>query len=40
MAFQSIITSETIELATRIEEKVRPYHQQVDERAFINQQKV
>ena len=40
MAFQSILTSETIELATRIEEKVRPYHQQVDERAFINQQKV
>ena len=40
MAFQSILTNETIELATRIEEKVRPYHTAVDARAFFNQQKV
>ncbi len=40
MAFQSILTNDTIELATRIEEKVRPYHSAVDARAFVNQQKV
>lgn len=40
MAFQSILTNETIELATRIEEKVRSYHTAVDARAFYNQQKV
>ena len=40
MAFQSILTNDTIDLATRIEEKVRPYHSAVDARAFINQQKV
>lgn len=40
MAFQSILTNDTIELATRIEEKVRPYHSAVDARAFYNQQKV
>ncbi|MER2126972.1 methionine gamma-lyase family protein [Solibacillus sp.] len=40
MAFQSNLTNDTIELATRIEEKVRPYHNAVDGRAFLNQQKV
>ena len=40
MAFQSILTNETIELATRIEDKVRSYHTAVDARAFYNQQKV
>lgn len=40
MAFQSILTNETMALATRIEEKVRPYHTAVDARAFYNQQKV
>lgn len=40
MAFQSILTTETLALATQVEEKVRSLHQQVDERAFYNQQKV
>ncbi|WP_336046341.1 methionine gamma-lyase family protein [Solibacillus ferritrahens] len=40
MAFQSLLTPETIKLATKVEEKVRTYHQQVDDRAFYNQQKV
>ncbi|MER2105711.1 MAG: methionine gamma-lyase family protein [Solibacillus sp.] len=40
MAFQSILTEETNALAARVEEKVRSYHVQVDERAFYNQQKV
>ncbi|WP_274307475.1 aminotransferase class I/II-fold pyridoxal phosphate-dependent enzyme [Solibacillus daqui] len=40
MAFQSILTNETIELATLVEEKVRQYHTAVDDRAFFNQQKV
>lgn len=40
MAFQSILTAETLTLATKVEEKVRTYHQEVDERAFYNQQKV
>lgn len=40
MAFQSILTAETLALAAQVEEKVRTYHQEVDERAFYNQQKV
>ncbi|MEK4080886.1 methionine gamma-lyase family protein [Solibacillus sp. FSL K6-1126] len=40
MAFQSILTAETLTLAAQVEEKVRTYHQEVDERAFYNQQKV
>lgn len=40
MAFQSTIKEQTLSLAARIEEKVRPYHQKVDELAFFNQQKV
>lgn len=40
MAFQSILTAETVTLAAQVEEKVRTYHQKVDERAFFNQQKV
>lgn len=40
MAFQSILSAETLTLATQVEEKVRTYHQEVDERAFYNQQKV
>lgn len=40
MAFQSSITNETLALAARIEEKVRTFHQKVDEQAFFNQQKV
>lgn len=40
MAFQSILTAETLSLAAKVEQKVLTYHQQVDERAFYNQQKV
>jgi len=40
MAFQSILTAETLTLAAKMEEKVRTYHQEVDKRAFYNQQKV
>lgn len=40
MAFQSILTAETLTLAAKVEEKVRTYHQEVDARAFYNQQKV
>ena len=40
MAFQSILTADTLTLAAQVEEQVRPYHQEVDERAFYNQQKV
>lgn len=40
MAFQSILTDQTVALAARIEEKVRPYHMKADEHAFYNQQKV
>lgn len=40
MAFQSILSAETLTLAAQVEEKVRTYHQEVDERAFYNQQKV
>ncbi|MGN7476694.1 aminotransferase class I/II-fold pyridoxal phosphate-dependent enzyme [Solibacillus silvestris] len=40
MAFQSVLTTETLTLAAEVEEKVRLVHQQVDERAFFNQQKV
>lgn len=40
MAFQSILLAETLTLAAQVEEKVRTYHQEVDERAFYNQQKV
>lgn len=40
MAFQSILSAETLTLAAQVEEKVHTYHQEVDERAFYNQQKV
>ena len=40
MAFQSILTADTLTLAAQVEEQVRPYHREVDERAFYNQQKV
>lgn len=40
MAFQSILSAETLTLAAQVEEKVRTYHKEVDERAFYNQQKV
>ncbi|MBM7664344.1 cystathionine beta-lyase family protein involved in aluminum resistance [Solibacillus kalamii] len=40
MAFQSILTAETLTLAAQVEEKVRTYQQEVDERAFYNQEKV
>lgn len=40
MAFQSTLTDETLVLAKRVEEKVRPYHAKADEKAFFNQQKV
>lgn len=40
MAFQSILSAETLTLAAQVEEKVRTYHQEVDKRAFYNQQKV
>lgn len=38
--FTSSLTTQTMELAQKVEEKVYPYHRAVDERAFINQQKV
>lgn len=38
--FTSILTAATLQRAAQAEEKVRPYHATVDERAFINQQKV
>lgn len=40
MAFTTTLTEETIKLAERMEEKVRPYHKNCDEIAFLNQQKV
>lgn len=40
MAFQSKLTADTLTLAAKVEEQVRPYHREVDERAFYNQQKV
>ncbi|MER1999162.1 MAG: methionine gamma-lyase family protein [Lysinibacillus sp.] len=38
--FVSHLTEETLQLAAKIEEQVREYHQAVDTRAFTNQQKV
>lgn len=38
--FKSNLTPEIIELAKKIEEKVKPYHERVEETAFYNQQKV
>lgn len=40
MAYMSNLTEETLALAKRIEEKVKPYFDQADEMAFYNQQKV
>ncbi|MFY3792763.1 aminotransferase class I/II-fold pyridoxal phosphate-dependent enzyme [Ureibacillus sp. MALMAid1270] len=40
MAFLSSLKPETLELAKKIEEKVRPFHEKVDQTAFFNQQKV
>lgn len=40
MAFITTLTEETMSLAQRMEEKVRPYHKKCDEIAFLNQQKV
>ncbi|SOC38298.1 methionine gamma-lyase family protein [Ureibacillus acetophenoni] len=40
MAFLSTLTPDTLALAKKIEEKVRPYHEKVDQTAFFNQQKV
>lgn len=40
MTFISTLTSETLQLAEKVEEKIKPYHQQVDKLAFLNQQKV
>ncbi|MFJ7667669.1 aminotransferase class I/II-fold pyridoxal phosphate-dependent enzyme [Lysinibacillus sp. NPDC097195] len=40
MTFTTHLTAETLTLAEKIEEKVRPYHTKVENMAFINQQKV
>ena len=40
MAFQTILTKDTLALAEKIEERVRPYHKKADDMAFYNQQKV
>lgn len=40
MTFTTHLTAETLTLAEKIEEKVRPYHKKVEGMAFFNQQKV
>ena len=40
MTFISTLHSETLALAKKVEDQIQPYHQQVDEMAFYNQQKV
>lgn len=40
MAYKSPLTDETLMLAKKIEEKVKPYFNRADEMAFYNQQKV
>lgn len=40
MSFISKINAETMELAQKIEEKIRPFHDQCDATAFLNQEKV
>ncbi|BDH61263.1 hypothetical protein MTP04_13930 [Lysinibacillus sp. PLM2] len=40
MTFISSLNQETLALAQKIEEKVRPYYEKVDKTAFYNQQKV
>ncbi|WP_409368452.1 aminotransferase class I/II-fold pyridoxal phosphate-dependent enzyme [Lysinibacillus sp. 38-6] len=40
MTFTTHLTAETLTLAEKIEEKVRPYHTKVENMAFLNQQKV
>ncbi|MEG0448620.1 MAG: methionine gamma-lyase family protein [Lysinibacillus sp.] len=40
MTFKTNLTTETLALATRIEEQVRPIHAGIEDMAFYNQQKV
>lgn len=40
MTFISNLNEETLQLAKTIEEKIKPYHEKVDQIAFYNQQKV
>lgn len=40
MTFISNLKQETLQLAKKIEEKIKPYHEKIDEIAFYNQQKV
>lgn len=40
MAFQSILTDETLALAAKVEEKIKAQFEKVERHAFINQQKV
>lgn len=40
MTFISTLTPETIEMAKKIEEKVKVFHEKIDDTAFFNQQKV
>ncbi len=40
MTFISTLKPETLELANKVEEKIKPIHAQVDKNAFFNQQKV
>lgn len=38
--FQSTLNENVLQLAKKIEDKIKPYHDQIDEVAFFNQQKV
>ncbi|MGM9949488.1 MAG: aminotransferase class I/II-fold pyridoxal phosphate-dependent enzyme [Lysinibacillus sp.] len=40
MAFQTILTNDTLALAEKVEALVRPQHKKADDMAFFNQQKV
>ncbi|HWL13650.1 MAG TPA: methionine gamma-lyase family protein, partial [Ureibacillus sp.] len=40
MTFISTLKPETLQLASAVEEKIKPIHAKVDEMAFFNQQKV
>ena len=40
MTFTTTLSSEVLELAKRAEEKIAAFHKNVEETAFLNQQKV
>ena len=39
MTFTTNLSEETLALAAKIEEKIRPFHAKVEDMAFFNQQK-